>query len=377
MAHKHRILYCHCSGTDPRRQPGEDRTLQDLIHSDIAFDAVCDLCRMVARHPDHLASILSPPATILACFPRAIDALLAAAGVEDFRGIHKLCLLDGGNLPTLEISPQEAADPPPRLVPPGVPLAGIYTTGPAALPYKRRESLIPRLLAAGINVRCMDCLCELPVLASNGPLAVIGLLQGQVDEGLQQAGGDSPLRIIDATELADGEIVQRTRRGFEEMVPDADDGWKPWFPVIDRDRCADCLQCLGFCLFGVYEKTESGQARVQNPDKCKTGCPACARVCPHGAILFPKHTDAPVNGDERAEGEAVPPAKVDLSSLVRGDLYAQLRARGSSSRAQPACDCTERLKEQLGIPQQVIDQLTGEQQSQIADRADPRRKEKP
>ena len=29
--------------------------------------------------------------------------------------------------------------------------------------------------------------------------------------------------------------------------------WKPWFPVIDYDRCTNCMQCLSFCLFGVYK----------------------------------------------------------------------------------------------------------------------------
>ncbi|MEM9803556.1 MAG: hypothetical protein AAGA20_24785, partial [Planctomycetota bacterium] len=28
--------------------------------------------------------------------------------------------------------------------------------------------------------------------------------------------------------------------------------WTPWFPVIDYDRCTNCMQCLSFCLFDVY-----------------------------------------------------------------------------------------------------------------------------
>ena len=60
-----------------------------------------------------------------------------------------------------------------------------------------------------------------------------------------------------------------------------------WYPVVDRSRCTNCGHCLQFCLFGVYELDVKDQVCVTNPDKCKPGCPACSRVCPHGAIIFP------------------------------------------------------------------------------------------
>src|SRR5207244_9290069 len=40
--------------------------------------------------------------------------------------------------------------------------------------------------------------------------------------------------------------------------------WKPWFPVIDYDRCTNCMQCLSFCLFGVYGVDEEKRIQVQN-----------------------------------------------------------------------------------------------------------------
>jgi NAD-dependent dihydropyrimidine dehydrogenase PreA subunit len=60
-----------------------------------------------------------------------------------------------------------------------------------------------------------------------------------------------------------------------------------WYPIIDGSRCVNCGHCLQFCLFGVYELDEADQVRVRRPDQCKTGCPACSRICPHGAIMFP------------------------------------------------------------------------------------------
>jgi Pyruvate/2-oxoacid:ferredoxin oxidoreductase delta subunit len=61
-----------------------------------------------------------------------------------------------------------------------------------------------------------------------------------------------------------------------------------WYPVLDYSRCANCMECLNFCLFGVYGLDERGQVFVEDADACKPGCPACARVCPQGAIMFPE-----------------------------------------------------------------------------------------
>jgi NAD-dependent dihydropyrimidine dehydrogenase PreA subunit len=59
-----------------------------------------------------------------------------------------------------------------------------------------------------------------------------------------------------------------------------------WYPIIDRSRCKNCGNCLQFCLFGVYE-IDGESVTVCKPDSCKPGCPACSRICPEGAIIFP------------------------------------------------------------------------------------------
>lgn len=66
-----------------------------------------------------------------------------------------------------------------------------------------------------------------------------------------------------------------------------------WYPVIDRELCQTCGHCQEFCLFGVYERDQAEQVRVANPDNCKAGCPACSRICPHGAIMFPLYDQDP------------------------------------------------------------------------------------
>lgn len=108
----------------------------------------------------------------------------------------------------------------------------------------------------------------------------------------------------------------------------ADAGWIPWFPVIDGQRCTNCQQCLGFCLFGVYDLSPEGRVRVANPRACKTNCPACARICPEVAIIFPKYHEPPINGapvlDEAKEKARI---RVDLEAILGSDVYAKLAAR--------------------------------------------------
>ncbi|OGF48772.1 MAG: hypothetical protein A2044_03900 [Candidatus Firestonebacteria bacterium GWA2_43_8] len=64
-----------------------------------------------------------------------------------------------------------------------------------------------------------------------------------------------------------------------------------WYPVVDYSKCRNCKKCLEFCVFGVYSLGEKKKINVENPGKCKPGCPACSRVCPHGAIMFPHYFD--------------------------------------------------------------------------------------
>ena len=93
------------------------------------------------------------------------------------------------------------------------------------------------------------------------------------------------------------------------------------------------MQCLSFCLFGVYGVDAGQKIQVQNNDNCKTNCPACSRVCPEAAIMFPKYKSGPINGDVvSAEDLQREKMKVDISALLGGDVYSMLRQR--SERAQ-------------------------------------------
>ncbi len=111
--------------------------------------------------------------------------------------------------------------------------------------------------------------------------------------------------------------------------------WLPWFPVIDYDRCTNCMQCLSFCLFGVYGVDAAGRIQAQQQDNCKTHCPACSRVCPEAAIMFPKYKAGPINGDVVAAADLErEKMKIDISALLGGDVYSLLRDRSQRARSR-------------------------------------------
>ena len=85
-----------------------------------------------------------------------------------------------------------------------------------------------------------------------------------------------------------------------------------WYPVIDYSRCTNCMECIDFCLFGVYGVDLLDRILVEQEDNCKKGCPACSRVCPANAIVFPEHKTPAIAG---AAGGAVEDFKIDLSKL--------------------------------------------------------------
>ncbi len=90
-----------------------------------------------------------------------------------------------------------------------------------------------------------------------------------------------------------------------------DDADRRWYPVIDFGRCTNCLECIDFCLFGVYGIDAQETILVEQPDNCRQGCPACSRVCPENAIIFPQHKTPTIAGSSDVAGSM----KIDLSQL--------------------------------------------------------------
>ncbi len=84
-----------------------------------------------------------------------------------------------------------------------------------------------------------------------------------------------------------------------------------WYPVIDFSRCTNCMECIDFCLFGVYGIDSLETIVVEQADNCRKGCPACSRVCPQNAIIFPQHKTPAIAGAPVDSGGL----KIDLSKL--------------------------------------------------------------
>lgn len=58
-------------------------------------------------------------------------------------------------------------------------------------------------------------------------------------------------------------------------------GWRTFRPVIDMEKCVDCMRCFLVCPDGVIDK--SGERLQIDYDYCK-GCGVCAYECKLNAI---------------------------------------------------------------------------------------------
>lgn len=120
-----------------------------------------------------------------------------------------------------------------------------------------------------------------------------------------------------------------------------------WYPVIDYSRCTNCMECIDFCLFGVYGVDEHERLTVENQDNCKKGCPACSRVCPEQAIMFPDYKSAAIAG---APIGAIGNLKIDLTKLFGGgDKDAMSQAIEERDRELVA-DGRDAVGATVGIP---------------------------
>ena len=205
---------------------------------------------------------------------------------------------------------------------------------------------------------------------SDGSMVVIGQFNEQ-KPGVA-TGGDGAVQVHfrEIAGLPAAEVLKTVDACRGEASLPKPGGWKPWFPVIDYGRCTNCMQCLSFCLFDVYGVSTAGKIQVRNENHCKTDCPACSRVCPEVAILFPKYRSSPINGDEVNSDDIRREAmKVDISALLGGDIYQALRDRSAKAQSRFSKErdedralkerqrCLTKLSEKLDIPAEVLSSL--------------------
>jgi Pyruvate/2-oxoacid:ferredoxin oxidoreductase delta subunit len=369
-----------CAFAQAVPRPVKQDVLRALTDRGDDFDAVADLCEMSARKDPALKEFAAcETLTLVACYPAS--AALAVqrrrraarrsegAGAEHARRHRPSRSLPGSTAPSSTRPTRSRSD-------------------------ERRRSRRDR--------RCSSCLYE-----GAGAMPLDGRARFEITRALLEKGYRSSPRAPDAAarRRASGRCscsaaspARRRRKPSPAPAPrstsarstassrpassrsskgvggDAQTqkpgGWKPWFPVIDYSRCTNCMQCLSFCLFDVYGVSKDKQIEVQRQTNCKTDCPACSRVCPEVAILFPKYKAGPINGDEvNAADLEREKMKVDISALLGGDIYAALRQRSqhASSRFARERDdqraleerkkCLAKLQAALDIPAEVMNAL--------------------
>jgi len=166
-------------------------------------------------------------------------------------------------------------------------------------------------------------------------LLLLGSFPNQQAPALEDITGQIKIDARDITGLDATSVLALVETARGDTPMNQPGTWKPWFPVIDYSRCTNCMQCLSFCLFDVYGVSKDNKIQVQNNDNCKTNCPACSRVCPEVAIMFPKYQQGPINGDEISETDVGrEKMKVDISSLLGGDIYAALKNRSEAAKSR-------------------------------------------
>jgi len=264
------------------------------------------------------------------------------------------------------------------------------------VPSDVKNGVLERLTAEGVEFEAVSDLCEMSArgdarlreLASDPAVKIAACYPRAVKWLFAAAGATLPdtarvfnMRTQTADEVAEG-LLKGHERGANagstnaETIAKSLDAaatgsngkpWKPWFPVIDYTRCTNCMQCLSFCLFDVYGVSSDRKIQVQNQSNCKTDCPACSRVCPEVAIMFPKYRHAPINGEEVAADDVRREAmKVDISALLGGDVYALLRDRSAKAKSRFSKErdderalkerqtCLIAMQKELDVPMEVL-----------------------
>lgn len=311
------VVLSQAQGKNPTK-----RALEESIAAALILEPGLDVSIVPYLYdlgPDHtgrlfLESVRGDMVVLSWMFPRAAFWLLDRDGIKGHYGENKLATKN---------EEEDEGEPPPA--------KGI---GAVAVPERHiycldlRDHADHRVYVEEVRRIAAECKQRHEAKARTAPVSLVQL-------GVTPKNGDGAARAFTPEQL----LAQPGRR---------------WYPVIDYSRCTNCMECLDFCLFGVYGVDTLDRLVVENQDSCKKGCPACSRVCPENAIMFPDHKTPAIAG---APVGAVSGLKIDLTKLFGG--MDAMAVAAQERDAELVRDGREAVGMSVGIPKRQAGKCQG------------------
>jgi len=304
-----------------KRHLEEEMAVTLMMHPDIDVSVIPHLYDLTADHTGMLF-LKSIPGDVVICswlFPRAARWVLDRAGVKGYEGQSLLKSSQEEDADEVDEEAEKAAAAEREARALGaweVPKRKIYC-------LDLRDHQDPKVYLDEITRIAREC--------TTPTIDLMSFIQGKPNAAQLQRYLNPPINStppVPATGPADVEVVKRR-----------------WYPVIDYSRCTNCMECIDFCLFGVYGLDNADRILVEQQDNCKKGCPACSRVCPENAIIFPEHKTAAIAG---AEGGSIAGLKIDLSRLFGAPTA--LEAAVAERDTELVADGREAVGMSVGLP---------------------------
>ena len=278
-------------GRHPVRRALEEEITQALISEpDVHVTMMPHLYDMAQNHSG-MEFMRSAPGTLIVLgwlYERALHWTLDRAGIRGVRGETQLRADD--NFEEEELA--ESAD----------------YRGIGSVDVPDRQLFCIDLRAAETSEAFVQEIRRIITDCNSRPVDLMQWIQGDpsFDQMERYLRPDQMLSARRAQDSGDNSVKR-------DQLPE--DTRRRWYPVIDYSRCTNCMECIDFCLFGVYGIDALDRILVEEQDNCKKGCPACSRVCPEQAIVFPQHKTPAIAG---AKGD-VAGVKIDLTKLFGGE----------------------------------------------------------
>ncbi|MEZ6065738.1 MAG: ferredoxin family protein [Planctomycetaceae bacterium] len=359
MAKKITVVISQSQGKNPqKRHLEEELAARLLMEPGIDVSVVPHLYDMAADHTGllFLRSVSGPLVILGWLYPRALRWTLDRQGVRGQEGISLLVDEEdedaehAGDEEERESTPIGSVDVPPRKLY-AIDLRVEARPDPYLQEIRRIRdenaqqlvSLLGWIGGEPVQPQLERFLNPLPILSDPSPgngHAINGNGNGH-GQGNGHAAATLP---ADAAEPVPGGLHDFTSQPANRR----------WYPVIDYSRCTNCMECIDFCLFGVYGVDTLDRILVEAQDNCKKGCPACSRVCPENAIIFPQHKTPAIAG---AEGE-VAGLKIDLSQLFGGDGKDAVDLAVAERDAELVKDGRDAVGTSVGLPRRQQAQAT-------------------